>query len=88
MKYLALLALFTSLPAFAEIEGYDWDTGNYIDIEAKTISEGDRNVTVYDHDTGAYHNVDVESVNRYGLTVEVEVYDHTTNEYRTLDLEK
>ncbi len=87
MKHLALLALFASLPAFAEIEGYDWDTSNYVEIEADWLTEGD-SATMYDYDTGNYHDISVESVDRYGLSVEVEVYDYTTSEYRTLDLEK
>ena len=87
MKHLALLALFASLPAFAEIEGYDWDTSNYVEIDATSITEGDT-VEMYDYDTGDYHDISIESVDRYGLSVEAEVYDYTTSEYRTLDLEK
>lgn len=87
MKHLALLALFAALPAYAAIEGYDWDTGNYVEINAQWLTEGD-NVEMYDYDTGDYHDVDIQSVDRYGLTVEAEVYDNTTGEYRTIDLEK
>lgn len=87
MKHLALLALFAALPAYADIEGYDWNTSNYVEIDATSISEGDT-VTMYDYDTGDYHDISVESVDRYGLSVEAEVYDYTTSEYRTLDLEK
>lgn len=87
MKHLALLALFASLPSFAEIEGYDWDTKNFVEIESKWLSEGD-NVEMYDHNTNSYHDVEVQSIDRFGLTVEAEVYDNTTGEYRTIDLEK
>ena len=87
MKHLALLALFAALPAYADIEGYDWDTSNYVEIDATSISEGDT-VTMYDYDTGDNHDVDIQSVDSYGLTVEAEVYDNTTGEYRTIDLEK
>ena len=87
MKHLALLALFAALPVYADIEGYDWDTSNYVEIDATSISEGDT-VTMYDYDTGDYHDISIESVDRYGLSVEAEVYDYTTSEYRTLDLEK
>ena len=87
MKYLALLALFASLPALAEIEGYDWGTSNYVEIDATSITEGDT-VEMYDYDTGDYHDVDIQSVDRYGLTVEAEIYDNTTGEHRTIDLEK
>ena len=87
MKHLALLALFAALPAYADIEGYDWNTSNYVEIDATSITEGDT-ATMYDYDTGDYHDISVESVDRYGLSVEAEVYDYTTSEYRTLDLEK
>ena len=87
MKHLALLALFAALPAYADIEGYDWNTSNYVEIDAASITEGDT-VTMYDYDTGDYHDISIESVDRYGLSVEAEVYDYTTSEYRTLDLEK
>lgn len=87
MKYLALLALFAAMPAYAEIEGYDWETSNYVEIESKWLSEGDT-VEMYDYDTGEYHDIEVQSIDRFGLTVEAEVYDYDTGEYRTIDLEK
>ena len=84
MKALALLLLF-SAPAFAAaVEGYDYESGSYVELDTEYVKQG-MNVDMYDYDTGDYHDVDVEVVQRYGR--DVEVYDNTTGEYRTIELQ-
>ena len=35
-----------------------------------------RDIEIYDYSTGTYSDVEVQSINRYGRTVEIEVFDY------------
>lgn len=77
-----LLLILFSFPAFAW-EGYDYESGSYIEIEDGNLVRLGNGIEVYDYDTGEYHNVEVQSVD----SDEVEVYDYETGEYRIFGME-
>lgn len=83
---LLVLILFTPIQIYAW-EGEDAKTGGYIEIDSGNLVRNGSSIEFYDHSTGQYHDADVESVNRYGGTIEVEVYDSTIGEYRTFEME-
>jgi len=68
-------------------DGYDYDSGSYIEIEKGNLVRTGRDIEIYDYGDGSYHDVAVEDINRYGSSVEVEAYDYETGEYRTFDME-
>ncbi len=85
-KVLFLLVLSIPTTSLAW-DGYDYSTGNYVEIESGNLVRSGRDIEIYDYDTGDYHDVEVQSIRSYGSTVEVEVYDYDTGEYRTLEME-
>lgn len=90
MKYVAIIsALLTSFLASGvqAWDGYDYETGNYIEIESGNLVREGREIEYYDYESGEYKYGDVESIDSYGGTTEIEVYDHDSGEYRTFDME-
>lgn len=88
MKGTLCALLLTVLPGSAMAwDGADSNTGGAIEIEqGNTVRRGET-IDFYDHDSGEYRTGDVESVSRYGSTVEVEVYDTDAGEYRTFEMD-
>jgi GTPase len=64
-------------------DGYDYDTGNYIEVESGNLVRSGNEIEIYDYQTGEYKNVEVESIK----DKELEVYDHETGEYRTFEMD-
>lgn len=88
MKKLLLLSLcLLSFPVIAW-DGYDYETGSYIEIEKGNLVREGEDIEIYDYGTGEYKNVEVQDIDSFGSTVEVEVYDYDTGEYRTFEMEK
>jgi hypothetical protein len=80
--FLLIAMLLLSCPAVAW-DGYDYETGNYIEIEKGNLVRSGNDIEIYDYQTGTYKNVEVQSVS----SDEVEVYDYETGEYRTFDMD-
>lgn len=68
-------------------DGIDSDAGGAIEIEKGNLVRQGETIDFYDHDSGEYRSADVESISRYGSTVEVEVYDNDAGEYRTFEMD-
>jgi hypothetical protein len=68
-------------------EGYDYDSGSYVEIDRGNSVRAGRDIEIYDYKDGEYKDVEVQSVKRYGNNVEVEVYDYDAGEYRTLEMD-
>jgi hypothetical protein len=83
-KLILLIGIVAFLNAW---EGYDYDTGNYVEIESGNLVRSGNEIEIYDYETSEYKYVEVESIENYGGSTEVEVYDYDTGEYRTLDME-
>ena len=69
-------------------DGYDWESGSYVEIEDGNLVREGEEIEIYDWETGEYNDVEVESVTTSGSGAEVEVYDWDSGEYRTLDMEQ
>lgn len=68
-------------------DGYDYDKGNYVEIDRGNLVRPGNDIEIYDYETGQYHDVTVDSIHKYGSDVEIEVYDNTTGDYRTLNMD-
>lgn len=68
-------------------DGYDYDSGNYVEIEKGNLVRTGKEIEYYDYDSGEYRTGDVEDITSTGNSVEVEVYDHDSGEYRTFEME-
>ncbi len=80
----AALMLFVSIAA--TWEGYDYDTGQYIEIEdEEDLTEG-KDIEFYDHRDNKYHEGSIVSITRNG-GLEIEIYDYDTKKHRTFVLD-
>ncbi|RWA97334.1 DUF5334 family protein [Mesorhizobium sp.] len=68
-------------------DGTDTTTGESVEIGKGNLVRTGRDIEIFDSGAGEYRDVTVESIRRYGSTVEVEVYDNESGEYRTLEME-
>jgi len=68
-------------------DGYDWERGTYIEIEKGNLVRKGKDIEIFDYSDNSYHNVEVESIYRYGDSVEIEVYDYDIDEYRIFEME-
>lgn len=81
-------ALALSLPGVGHAwSGYDYNEGAFVEIEQDNLVRSGETIEFYDFSTGQYHQADVESIQRYGNSVEVDLYDHNSGEYRTLEMD-
>lgn len=87
MKYaIFLFILLISFPTLAW-DGYDYEEGDYIEIEEGNLVREGEEIEIYDYSDGEYKYVEVEEVDSYGGTTEIEVYDYEKGEYRTFEME-
>ena len=82
-----IFLIFISFSINAEWNGYDWDSGNYVDIESGNLVREGQNIEIYDWGTGSYSDVEVTDIDSFGSGTEVEVYDYSSGEYRILDMD-
>jgi len=68
-------------------DGYDYESGSYVEIDDGNLVREGNDIEVYDYSTGDYIDVEVESITGNGSGTEVEVYDYNTGEYRTFDMD-
>ena len=68
-------------------DGYDYETGQYVEVEDGNLVRPGEEIEIYDYQTGSYHDVEVQDINRTGSVVELEVYDYETGEYRYLEMD-
>ena len=75
-----LLAISSSAIAW---DGYDYNTGSYVEIGSGNLVRSGNDIELYDYNTGDYHDVEVQGFNGS----ELEVYDSNTGEYRYLEMD-
>lgn len=85
----ALIAFVASAytPAFGW-DGYDYDKGNYIEIDRGTKVRSGETIEIYDYNSGSYKDVEVDSIHKSGSHVEIEVTDSETGESRTFEMDQ
>lgn len=83
---IALLTMLLAGPALAW-DGSDTETSGAVEIESGNLVRQGETIDFYDHEAGEYRTGDVQSISRYGSSVEVEVYDNESGEYRTFEMD-
>lgn len=84
-----LLAVVTA--SITLTQAFAWDgtnttTGSSVEIERGQLVRSGRTIEVYDSERG-YKEYDVDSVRRYGRSVEIEATDTETGESTTLEMD-
>jgi hypothetical protein len=87
MRFIALVFTLLMPMAAQSWDGYDYDSGSYVEIEKGNLVRPGQEIEIYDYGTGEYKDVEVESVSGSGYGAEVEVYDYETGDYRTLNMD-
>lgn len=91
MKNVFLYAIVTAALIFGTAAhawtGTDSESGSSVEIEKGNLVRSSNDIEVYDYDTSQYRYVTVESITRYGSTVEIEVTDTETGETTTLEMD-
>jgi hypothetical protein len=83
--FAALTASLVSAEAFAW-DGTNTTTGSSVEIERGQLVRSGRTIEVYDSERG-YKEYDVDSIRRYGRSVEIEATDTETGESATLEMD-
>ena len=68
-------------------DGYDHESGSYVEIDKGQLVRRGREIEFNDYGKGEYRYGDIESIHRYGSTIEIEVYDHESGEHRTFEMD-
>ncbi|MBB4362154.1 uncharacterized protein YycO [Bradyrhizobium sp. CIR18] len=89
MRRSILLAVVIASTTFTE--AFAWDgtnttTGSNVEIERGQLVRSGRTIEVYDSTQG-YKEYDVDSIRRFGRTVEIEATDTSTGESTTLEMD-
>jgi hypothetical protein len=87
MKNLILLSALLSTSAFAW-DGYDYDSGNYVEIDKGNLVRQGKDIEYYDYGSGQYKEGEVQSIRNRGSNVEVEVQDRETGKLRTFEMKR
>lgn len=83
---LAIFALFIAVTPASAWEGYDYERGTFVEIDDGNRVRAGELIEVYEYGEG-YKTFDVDSVRRYGSSVEVNVIDTETGESRTFEMD-
>lgn len=92
--FVGILAIFVgilllTLPAPAKAwDGFDYQAGSPVEIEKGERVRTGSDIEFFDYNAGEYRYGTVESIERFGGSVEVEVLDHESGEIRTLEMEQ
>ena len=87
IKLLFIAAMLFATPCMAW-NGYDYDKGNFIEIEKGNLVRRGRTIEIYDYDGGQYKDVEVESIQRIPGAVEIEVFDPESGENRIFEMDE
>ena len=87
-KIIFTLSLILLMPDFVLAwDGYDYETGNYIEIDKGNLVREGKEIEYYDYESGEYRYGEVQDIESSGSGAEVEVYDYESGEYRTFEME-
>jgi len=82
-----LIAVFL-FPAFLHAwDGFDYDTGDYVEIDDQDSLKPGNQIIIYDYADQSYHEVEIISLNNPGKP-ELEVFDYDADEYRNFEMEE
>ncbi|WP_460883876.1 DUF5334 family protein [Pseudaeromonas pectinilytica] len=84
---LIAVGLFSIPIASLAWDGYDYESGNYIEIEKDNLVREGEEIEYYDYASGEYRYGEVQDIQNSGSGAEVEVYDYESGEYRNFDMD-
>lgn len=87
MKCSLLILLIVPMVSLAW-DGYDYDSGSYIEIDKGNAVKPGHEIEYYDYNAGEYKYGEVESVRSRGRNVEVEIIDYDSGDSRTFDMDR
>jgi len=85
IKLLVIAVMLFATPCLAW-DGYDYDKGNFIEIEKGNLVRRGRIIEIYDYDDGQYRYVVVERIQRIPGAVVLEVFDPETGKNRIFEM--
>ena len=83
MKGIILVYVFFFSQYSYAWDGYDWDSGDDIEIEKGNLVRPGKDIDVFNYSKGEYKTYEVESVSGG----EVEVFDYESGEFKTFDMD-
>ena len=87
-KKTLLLSSLLCIPSISSAwDGYDYNSGTYIEIDRGNLVREGNDIEYFDYGTG-YQYGEVTNIDSYGSSVEVEVYDYNSGEYRTFEMDR
>jgi|APSaa5957512622_1039677.scaffolds.fasta_scaffold74497_2 hypothetical protein len=83
-----LQVIITSLLLFSfslclSWDGYDWESGEYIEIDKGNLVRNGEEIEVYHWEDGSYHEEEVQGMNGD----ELETYDYDAGEYNYYEMD-
>lgn len=89
MKLIKLVpvALLSISTASFTWDGYDYESGNYVEIEKGNLVREGEEIEYYDYGSGEYRYGEVQQIQSSGSGAELEVYDYESGEYRSFDMD-
>jgi hypothetical protein len=82
----AILLIANAVPVFSW-DGYDYESGDYVEIEKDNLVRRGHDIEFYDYGAGEYRSGEVQDITRTPSGVELEVYDYEAGESRTFEME-
>lgn len=64
-------------------DGYDYDKGEYVEIEKGNFVRAYKDIDVYHYGDGSYHDEEIQGFNGD----ELETYDYNTGEYHYYEMD-
>jgi hypothetical protein len=86
LSILILTLLFFLPSSGLSLEGFDYDTGDYVEIEERDSFKPGMHIVIFDYADQSYHDVEIISFIRRNMQ-ELEVYDYDTEEYRSFEMD-
>jgi len=86
MKKLMLILTIIPTLTFAW-DGFDYNNAKFVDIEKGSVVREGNDIEIFDWGDGTYKDVEVQSVDSYGGTTEVEYIDPDSGETEPIDWE-
>ena len=86
LTLLILIFLLAVPMASHALDGFDYKTGDYIEIQDTGPIARGQEIEIYDYHDDSYHDAQVVSITR-NATTEIEIYDYDLDKYRTFEME-
>jgi hypothetical protein len=83
IKTITIAALLTLSAGAQAWSGFDYDAGNFIEIEEGNLVRDGETIEYFDYENAEYRSAPVMSVD----SDEVVVYDQESGEYRTFNMD-